>query len=205
MMNLKKVSTPSSWIMRSSYFLNFQTMSNMRIVPSPGNCLKSTRQFLRNIFKQWILSSIVMNTIKRMVNILIFCWIQNALQVIHEAYKIPKILTWPSLILGYKGESARRIWRSIYEENCFLKRSGSSPFSFDDVCYEERVFYRAISGLHSSINIHLCSSYHYMDGTFTYNKQEFIKRFEGESWVEIEFSSSALYRVQFAKFTSWAI
>ena len=48
------------------------------------------------------------------------------------------------------------------------------------MCYEERVFYRAISGLHSSINIHLCSSYLFMDGTFTYNKQEFLKRFEGE-------------------------
>jgi hypothetical protein len=30
---------------------------------------------------------------------------------------------------------------------------------FPGMCLEKRVFYRAISGLHSSINIHLCSKY----------------------------------------------
>lgn len=30
---------------------------------------------------------------------------------------------------------------------------------FTGMCLEKRVFYRAISGLHSSINIHLCSKY----------------------------------------------
>lgn len=83
---------------------------------------------------------------------------------------------------GYKGESAHRIWRSIYEENCFFKNGKSrlNPFSLDNVCYEERVFYRAISGLHSSINIHLCASYALMDGTFTHNLKEFLRRFEGK-------------------------
>ncbi|XP_053208321.1 ERO1-like protein alpha isoform X2 [Panonychus citri] len=85
----------------------------------------------------------------------------------------------PERYTGYKGESAHRIWRSIYEENCFLKAQQKSPFSVDNMCYEERVFYRAISGLHSSINIHLSSAFLFMDGTFTYNKQEFVKRFEG--------------------------
>ncbi|XP_074604194.1 endoplasmic reticulum oxidoreductin-1-like protein isoform X2 [Brevipalpus obovatus] len=90
------------------------------------------------------------------------------------------LLLNPERYTGYKGESAHKIWRSIYEENCFFERQGT-PFSMDSMCYEERVFYRAISGLHSSINIHLCSSYLFMDGTFTYNKQEFIKRFEGNN------------------------
>jgi hypothetical protein len=30
---------------------------------------------------------------------------------------------------------------------------------FTGMCLEKRVFYRAVSGLHSSINIHLCSKY----------------------------------------------
>lgn len=30
---------------------------------------------------------------------------------------------------------------------------------FAGMCLEKRVFYRAVSGLHSSINIHLCSKY----------------------------------------------
>lgn len=85
-------------------------------------------------------------------------------------------------VSGYNGESAHRVWRSIYEENCFLTIGKShNPFSLDNVCYEERVFYRAISGLHSSINIHLCAAYALMDGTFTLNSKEFARRFEGKA------------------------
>lgn len=81
---------------------------------------------------------------------------------------------------GYKGEEAHRIWRSIYEENCFLQASGTKPpFSSGNICYEENLFYKAISGLHSSINIHLCALYLFMDGSFTFNKHEFVKRFKG--------------------------
>jgi hypothetical protein len=87
----------------------------------------------------------------------------------------------PERYTGYAGESAHRIWRSIYEENCFFKNGKShNPFSLDNVCYEERVFYRAISGLHSSINIHLCAEYALMDGSFTFNPQEFVRRFKGK-------------------------
>jgi len=42
------------------------------------------------------------------------------------------------------------VWQSIYEENCFI-RSGSAK----DMCYEERVLYRLLSGMHTSINIHI--------------------------------------------------
>jgi hypothetical protein len=35
------------------------------------------------------------------------------------------------------------------------------------MCLEERVFYRAVSGLHSSINIHLCAKY-LLSGTCNY-------------------------------------
>ncbi|UYV78307.1 ERO1LB [Cordylochernes scorpioides] len=55
------------------------------------------------------------------------------------------LLPNPERFTGYKGKSAHRIWKSVYEEN--------------SMCFEKRVFYRAVSGLHSSINIHLCSDY----------------------------------------------
>lgn len=96
---------------------------------------------------------------------------------------------------GYRGESAHRIWSSIYSENCFFRHKSSSshhnPFSLSNydepsssslpLCYEERIFYRVISGLHSSINIHLSASYPVLKGSNTFgpNLQEFKNRFEG--------------------------
>ena len=35
---------------------------------------------------------------------------------------------------GYSGPSARRVWRSIQQENCFG--------GIEDVCFEKRIFYR---------------------------------------------------------------
>lgn len=93
-----------------------------------------------------------------------------------------------SLTKGYSGESAHRIWRAIYEENCFLRpqtrrAQEKNPFALNDMCYEERVFYRAISGLHTSINIHLCANYPLVDGSFSYNVDEFVQRFKGMDFV----------------------
>jgi hypothetical protein len=87
---------------------------------------------------------------------------------------------------GYRGESARRIWKSIYEENCFFKHQKNvNPFSLDSLCYEERIFYRAISGLHTSINVHLCAAYPVSRHSdhFTHNVNEFVKRFSGEEHI----------------------
>ncbi|KAH0546266.1 ero1-like protein [Cotesia glomerata] len=73
------------------------------------------------------------------------------------------LLLNPERYTGYKGPSAHRIWRTIYMENCF--RPDSSPHNFiksskiDGMCLEKRAFYRAISGLHASINIHLSAKY----------------------------------------------
>ena len=92
------------------------------------------------------------------------------------------------LLIGYSGESANRIWRSIYEENCFLKKHKNSIFSLDSMCYEERLFYRSISGLHSSIYIHLCAFYHSGDGSFVKNPNEFIKRFLGNFIQTLSFN-----------------
>ncbi|KAK0170198.1 hypothetical protein PV328_010787 [Microctonus aethiopoides] len=73
------------------------------------------------------------------------------------------LLLNPERFTGYKGASAHRIWRSIYLENCF--RPDNSPNNFiqssqiNGMCLEKRAFYRAISGLHASINIHLSAKY----------------------------------------------
>lgn len=101
------------------------------------------------------------------------------------------LLLNPERYTGYSGTSAHRIWRSIYEENCFFSHPtakqliSKNAFSMpDNLCYEERIFYRAISGLHTSINIHLCSFYPQKSiasaTTFTLNVPEFTRRFKGK-------------------------
>lgn len=68
------------------------------------------------------------------------------------------------------------------------------------MCLEKRAFYRVISGLHASINIHLCSKYLLSSkdnlgivpgGQWGPNLQEFQKRFspeetgsEGPNWLK---------------------
>ena len=102
----------------------------------------------------------------------------------------------PEQFTGYKGTTAHRIWRSIYEENCFKSKKihqlnvetetnannvqlFESILNVDDLCLEEKIFYRAISGLHTSINIHLSRYYHFKDGSIDFNLKEFLRRFEG--------------------------
>lgn len=93
-------------------------------------------------------------------------------------------------ITGYRGESARKIWKSIYEENCFFKHpqkmSASNPFSLDNLCFEERIFYRAVSGLHTSINLHLSALYPVVKGStkFSPNIKEFLRRFNGNCLID---------------------
>lgn len=55
----------------------------------------------------------------------------------------------PERYTGYVGPTATRIWKAIYEENCFQEADGGGH------CFEERVFFRLMSGLHTSINTHL--------------------------------------------------
>ncbi|XP_028676759.1 ERO1-like protein beta isoform X3 [Erpetoichthys calabaricus] len=88
------------------------------------------------------------------------------------------LLLNPERYTGYKGSSAWRVWNSIYEENCFKPRSVYRPLNplapgrggeddagegfykwLEGLCLEKRVFYRLISGLHTSINIHLCAQH----------------------------------------------
>ncbi|XP_061183412.1 ERO1-like protein beta [Saccostrea echinata] len=100
------------------------------------------------------------------------------------------LLLNPERYTGYKGASPHRIWNSIYEENCFKPEGtvyGSKKAlagSLEGLCLEQRAFYRLISGLHTSINLHLCNEYLYPSKNllsapeFKPNTEEFIKRFD---------------------------
>mmetsp|Transcript_3690 Transcript_3690/g.11574 ORF Transcript_3690/g.11574 Transcript_3690/m.11574 type:complete len:1144 (-) Transcript_3690:85-3516(-) len=58
----------------------------------------------------------------------------------------------PERWTGYNGS---KVWAAIYHENCFSKGG-----SVSDMCYEERILYRMLSGMHSSINIHIALNFH---------------------------------------------
>ncbi|XP_076029532.1 endoplasmic reticulum oxidoreductin-1-like protein isoform X2 [Oratosquilla oratoria] len=101
------------------------------------------------------------------------------------------LLLNPERYTGYVGTSAHRIWKTIYQENCFKPKRGTNQYTdlsnIGEMCLEKRAFYRAISGLHSSINIHLAAKYLFSDGTgfsatpvWGANAEEFQKRFDPE-------------------------
>lgn len=72
------------------------------------------------------------------------------------AMRYVNLLRNPEAYTGYAGPSATRIWRAVYSENCF-----QHPLA--DMCFEERVFYRLLSGLQTSINTHIAMTFG--DGT----------------------------------------
>ncbi|KAL2304106.1 hypothetical protein Nmel_009398 [Mimus melanotis] len=106
------------------------------------------------------------------------------------------LLLNPERYTGYKGPDAWKIWNSIYEENCFKPQNVKRPLASgrgDDggqtfykwlkgVCVEKRAFYRLISGLHASINIHLSARYLLQDSwsekKWGPNITEFQQRFD---------------------------
>jgi ERO1-like protein alpha len=76
----------------------------------------------------------------------------------------------PERFTGYSGAASRRVWASVYEENCFTPVGGTvtpppafssafGPAQLGEMCLEKRAFYRAVSGLHTSITIHLAANY----------------------------------------------
>ncbi|CAG9857359.1 unnamed protein product [Phyllotreta striolata] len=114
------------------------------------------------------------------------------------------LLLNPERYTGYSGESAHRVWTSIYLENCFRPKKSFSFNSYiqshklNELCLEERVFYRSVSGLHASINTHLCADYLLGNGNgfalgktkWGPNLEEFRRRFspettngEGPNWL----------------------
>ena len=49
---------------------------------------------------------------------------------------------------SFSGYNGSKIWQLIYEENCF-------GGNYAEMCLEEKVLYKIISGLHTSISSHL--------------------------------------------------
>lgn len=75
----------------------------------------------------------------------------------------------------------------------------------DDECLEKRVFYRVISGMHSSISMHLCWDYlNQTTGEWSPNLDCFINRFNGhkERLQNIYFNYALLVRAV-AKLRNW--
>ncbi|KQJ84105.1 hypothetical protein BRADI_5g18740v3 [Brachypodium distachyon] len=58
----------------------------------------------------------------------------------------------PERYTGYTGDPARRIWDSIYKEKCI-------KYPSEDMCQEKKALYKLISGLHSSISVHIAYDY----------------------------------------------
>ncbi|CAG8736795.1 4377_t:CDS:10, partial [Acaulospora morrowiae] len=103
----------------------------------------------------------------------------------------------PERFTGYAGASAGRVWKAIYEENCFNYHSRDSDqpsknkftglfqsisekpeATGGEACFEKRVYYKLISGLHSSISIHICDEYlNQTTGQWGPNLDCFISRF----------------------------
>ncbi|MCO5546581.1 hypothetical protein L7F22_000010 [Adiantum nelumboides] len=62
------------------------------------------------------------------------------------------LLLNPERYTGYVGPSACRIWEAIYHDNVLVPQDKLAP-------PESRVLYKLISGLHSSISVHIAADY----------------------------------------------
>jgi len=100
----------------------------------------------------------------------------------------------PERFTGYAAPASHRVWNAIYQENCFGQSeatwswskpvvsvpdtlSSKSSTEEEGMCMEKRVFYRVISGLHTSISTHICMEYfNQTTGTWAPNLQCFIDR-----------------------------
>jgi len=69
----------------------------------------------------------------------------------------------PERYTGYAGPSADKVWAAIHTDNCFQQQPKSVGQEEDEftcsLSPEERVYNRIISGLHSSISLHIAHSY----------------------------------------------
>ena len=64
----------------------------------------------------------------------------------------------PEQYTGYTGRSAEKVWKAVHEENCFQREEDDS----DGTCSlsaDQRIYNRVIGGMHSSISLHIASSY----------------------------------------------
>ncbi|KAK7053481.1 endoplasmic oxidoreductin-1 [Paramarasmius palmivorus] len=122
-----------------------------------------------------------------------FCFLDDNTE--GDYYDLTRV---PERFTGYSGPDAHRIWRSIYEENCFglselnlMTGPSPAPVSLPDTmsgvlredgvpieqCLEKRVYYKVISGLHASISTHICMEYlNQTTGEWGPNLECFVQR-----------------------------
>ncbi|KAL6076141.1 protein folding in endoplasmic reticulum, variant 2 [Balamuthia mandrillaris] len=81
----------------------------------------------------------------------------------------------PERYTGYSGFNATRIWKAIYSENCFHHEDGD-----EELCFEERVFYRLMSGLHASTTASICENFHTPAGGWSPNVEMYRWRLAKE-------------------------
>lgn len=62
---------------------------------------------------------------------------------------------------AFTNYNGRDIWNAIYQENCFSN-------NLENICTEEKMLYKLISGLHANINIHLSVNYLDLKRNFSY-------------------------------------
>lgn len=70
-----------------------------------------------------------------------------------DGIKVVDLMLNPERNTGYNGT---HIWRAIYEENCI----GVDRIKDQPMCYEERVLYRLLSGLHTSTTLSIAKNYY---------------------------------------------
>lgn len=90
----------------------------------------------------------------------------------------------PEVFTGYQGQN---VWTVIYGENCFKG---------DDMCIEERMLNRIISGLHTSISTQLCEYYNDVKNKTYPNFQLFFQKVgdHPERMSNLYFAHSVLLR-----------
>lgn len=94
-----------------------------------------------------------------------------------EGLQVVNLVLNPERNTGYNGT---HIWKAIYEENCLAVSQGAA--SSGEMCYEERVLYRLLSGMHTSTTLSIAKNYYppsKRKGRTTYeaNPQYFMDKF----------------------------
>jgi len=111
-----------------------------------------------------------------------------------EGMKMVDLVLNPERNTGYNGT---HIWRAIYEENC-LDLDGNL---IQPMCYEERVLYRLLSGLHTSTTLSIAKNYYPPSkkrgrDSWTPNPRYFYEKFaENPEYIRnLHFSYTVLLR-----------
>lgn len=77
-------------------------------------------------------------------------WMDMCSSNILKGTKVVNLVLNPERNTGYNGT---HIWNAMYEENCV------TPQKEENMCYEERVLYRLLSGLHTSTTLSIAKHY----------------------------------------------